>query len=95
MVTKGPSESKEVKSPELETTQAKLDKLQQELKVELNTDKRRSIREEILSIRRSFNRTKQFTEISTNKLSEGKNNLDSILASDLMRLDKEVSKERR
>lgn len=95
MLAKGPSERLEMKNPEFENTQEKLDKLQQELKEERNTDKKRAIREEILSIRRSFNRTKQFTEIATYKLSEGKNNLDSIPASDLMRIDKEASKEKR
>lgn len=99
MVTKAPGENikaqAEVKKPALDTTQAKLDKLQQDLEWEKNTEKKKAIREEILSIRRSFNRTKQYTEIASLKLAEGKNNLDSISAADLMRIDKEVSKDKR
>jgi hypothetical protein len=58
-------------------------------------EQKRQIREEILSIKRELNKAKQFTEISQNKLAEGKNELDAIPASNLMKIDKEVSKERR
>ncbi len=97
MVTKAPGEktTPEVKKQTLDTTQAQLDKLQQDLEWEKNIEKKKAIREEILSIRRSFNRTKQYAEIASLKLAEGKNNLDSILASDLMKIDKEIWKDKR
>jgi flagellum-specific peptidoglycan hydrolase FlgJ len=99
MVTNAPGENTkaqaEVKKPALDTTQAKLDKLQQDLEWEKNIDKKKAIREEILSIRRSFNRTRQYAEIASLKLAEGKNNLDSISAADLMKIDKEISKDKR
>jgi flagellum-specific peptidoglycan hydrolase FlgJ len=99
MVTKAPAENirtkQETIKPGLDTTQAKLDKLQQEFEWEKNADRKKIIREEILSIRRSFNRTKQYTEVASTKLAEGKNNLDDISAINLMKIDKEVSKEKR
>jgi septal ring factor EnvC (AmiA/AmiB activator) len=61
---------------------------------QLNEDIRKT-REEILSLKRELNRTKRFTEVSSNKLAEGKTSIDSISASNLMRLDKELSKDRR
>ena len=99
MVTQAPGENiktqAEVKNQTLDTTQAKLDKLQQDLEWEKNIDKKKAIRGEIHSIRRSFNRTKQYTDVASLKLAEGKNNLDSISAADLMKIDKEVSKDKR
>lgn len=77
------------------TTQAQLDKLQRELEKVKDTGEKKLIREQILSLRRELNRAKQFTSITENKLVEWKNNLDSISAANLMRLDKEVSKEKR
>ena len=76
-------------------TQAQLDKLQSELEKAKDTNERKFIREQILSLRRELNRAKQYTTISNNKLVEWKNNLDSISAANLMRLDKEASKEKR
>jgi len=61
-----------------------------ELKETEDKEKQKFIRDEILSIRRSVNRTKQYTEIYWNKLIEWKNSLDDISAADLMRIDKEL-----
>lgn len=71
------------------TTQARLDALQRELDWAKDIEQKRRIREEILSIKREFNRTKQYTSIMTTKPAEGKNSLDAISAADLMRIDKE------
>lgn len=60
-----------------------------------NKEEAARIRNEILGLKRELNRTKQFTSIAWNKNIEGKNDLDSISASNLMRVDKEVSKEKR
>ena len=76
-------------------TQAQLDKLQSELEKAKDTNERKFIREQILSLRRELNRAKQYTTISNNKLVEWKNNLDSIDASSLMRIDTETSKDTR
>lgn len=76
-------------------TQTQLDKLQGELERAKDIGEKRLIREQILSLRRELNQAKQFTSISESKLVEWKNNLDSISAADLMRLDREVSKEKR
>jgi hypothetical protein len=96
MAIKAPQEKKvpEIKMPG-ETTQKKLDELQAELEQTQDKERRKIIRSEILSIRRAFNRTKQYTEIANNKLAEGKNNLDDISAVNLLKIDKEISKERR
>ena len=77
-----------------ETTQARLDALQRDLDKSKSEDEKRRIREEILSIKRELNRTKQYTNIMDSKHAEGKNNLDSISAANLMKIDKE-SKDRR
>ena len=53
------------------------------------------LRLRILELKREINRTKQFTSIAWNKNIEGKNDLDSISASNLMRVDKELWKEKR
>ncbi len=78
-----------------EGTQARLDALQEELKKEKDTERKRRIKDEILSIKREFNRSKQFWEVMLKKPAELKGSLDSISAADLMRLDKEVSKDKR
>lgn len=72
-----------------ETTQARLDALQKELEWEKDIERKRRIREEILSIKREFNRTKRYTDIMNMKPAEGKNSLDTISAANLMRIDKE------
>lgn len=97
MVTKWPVEGAEKNTREIpkESTQSQLDDLQKQLEQAEKQEDRARIRSEILAIKRSYNRTKQFTEISGNKLAEWKNNLDNISAADLMRIDKEVSKEKR
>ena len=53
-----------------ESTQAKLDELQEQLNNTQDNKERTRIRSEIFAIKRSYNRTKQFTEISGNKLAE-------------------------
>ncbi len=55
----------------------------------------RKTKEQILALRREINRTKRFTEISDNKLAEGQSSLDTISAANLMKMDKEVSMEKR
>lgn len=87
-------------SPEINKLSARLNELKTE--IQRNPNKKgefmaeiNSTRERLLWLSREFNRAKQYTEISGNKLAEWRNNLDSISAADLMRLDKEVSKERR
>ena len=72
-----------------ETTQARLDALQKELEWAKDIEQKRRIREEILSIKREFNRSKQYGNVMNMKLAEGKNSLDAISAWDLMRIDKE------
>ncbi len=76
-------------------TQARLDALQAELISAKDADRKKQIKDEILAIKREFNRSKQFGIVMEKKPAEWKNNLDSVSAADLMRLDKEVSKERR
>ncbi len=78
-----------------EWTQARLEALQVELTKAKDAEQRKRIKEEILAIKREFNRSKQFGEVLNKKPAEWKNNLDSISAADLMRLDKEVSKDKR
>lgn len=97
MVAKWPNEGSSNKNQELpkESTQAQLDALQKQLEQAEKQEDRIRIRSEILAIKRSYNRTKQFNEISGSKLAEWKNNLDNISATNLMKIDKEVSKEKR
>lgn len=76
-------------------TQARLDALQAELISAKDADRKKQIKDEILAIKREFNRSKQFGIVMEKKPAEWKNNLDSVSAADLMRLDKEVSKEKR
>jgi flagellum-specific peptidoglycan hydrolase FlgJ len=97
MLAKWPAEGVETNTSEIPqtSTQAKLDVLQRQLEQAEKQEDRIRIRSEILAIKRSYNRTKQFTEISGNKLAEWKNNLDNISAADLMRIDKELWKEKR
>ena len=90
----------------LETAPTRIDELKlklQELKKEVQVhpnnlqklEEIRKTREELLSLQREFNRTKQYTTISNNRLAEWKTSLDSIDASSLMRIDKETSKDTR
>lgn len=72
-----------------ETTQAKLDALQKELEWAKDIEQKHRIREEILSIKRGFNRSKQYGNIMKTKPAEWKSSLDTISAADLMRIDKE------
>ena len=72
------------------STQEKLDTLKASLEKTTDAIERKKIREEILSINRSVNRTKQYTQIAGEKLAEWKNTLDDISAADLMRIDKEL-----
>jgi flagellum-specific peptidoglycan hydrolase FlgJ len=81
--------SPETNLPQI-TTQAKLDTLKASLEKTTDTLERKKIREEILSINRSVNRTKQYTQIAWEKLAEWKNSLNDISAANLMRLDKEL-----
>ena len=90
----------------LETAPTRIDELKlklQELKKEIQVhpnnlqklEEIRKTREELLSLQREFNRTKQYTTISNNRLAEWKTSLDNIDASSLMRIDKETSKDTR
>ncbi len=85
------NESKEIK----ESTQWRLDALLDELNKEKDAEQRKKIKEEILGIKRELNRSKQFGEVTLKKPAEWKNSLDTISASNLLRLDKEVSTEKR
>ena len=79
-----------------ETVASQIDRLKSELEAKKeNKEEAARIRNEILGLKRELNRTKQFTTIAGNKNIEKKNDLDSISASNLMRVDKEVSKEKR
>ena len=79
-----------------ETVASQIDRLKGELEAKKeNKEEAARIRNEILGLKRELNRTKQFTSIAWNKNIEGKNDLDSISARNLMRVDKEVSKEKR
>lgn len=49
----------------------------------------RKTKEQILALRREINRTKRFTEISDNKLIEGKLNIDTVSAANLLKINKE------
>lgn len=72
------------------STQEELSRLQNDLEKAQTPEQKKVIRDEILSIGRSVNRTKQYTQITWEKLAEWKNSLDDISAADLMRIDKEL-----
>ncbi len=66
---------------------SQLNILQEQLKN--NPGNKEGIRNQILSLKRELNRTKQYTTIANSRLAEWKNSIDTISASDLMKLDKE------
>jgi Phage tail lysozyme len=89
-----------------ETTPTRISELTkrlQELKKEVQThpnnpqklEEIRKTREELLSLQREFQRAKQYTRLSKEQIPEGRSTLDSIDASALLRIDKELSKETR
>lgn len=77
----------------------KLQELKREVQLQPNNPQKieeiRKTREELLALQREFQRSKKFIEISNHKLAEWKNSLDLIDANNLMRIDKEFSKETR
>ncbi len=95
-VSKSPGNNLQVETdiPKI-TTQWELDRLQSELLRAKSIEEKKAIREQILSIKRELNRTKTYTELSrTNALAreksnDGKDSLDSLSASNLMRIDKD------
>ncbi|GAB0175010.1 MAG: hypothetical protein HHAS10_08890 [Candidatus Altimarinota bacterium] len=77
----------------------KLQELKKDIQSQPNNPQKleeiRKTREELLALQREFQRNKKYTEVANHKLAEGKNSLDSIDANNLMRIDRELSKEAR
>jgi flagellum-specific peptidoglycan hydrolase FlgJ len=80
--SKDPIEKTNTLSERLNRLQSDLERAKPEWKKEL--------RRQILELRRELNRTQQFTSIANNKISEWKESLDKLSASDLMKIDKQT-----